>query len=237
MRRWPRCRRRAPRLDSTLATLNATLPQARPEGAAGTAGHDDAPAGNAADRLASLTGTHGFADDADPARRRHDGQAGLTDSMLYADLRKTLEAMTDLLNEIAKNPGKIGITVQDSLRSGVMSNIHEHIRGILVELGEDPERQGLQKTPERVEKSLQFLTQGYEQDAAEVIGDALFQECAQQHGAGARHRVLLALRAPHAAVLRQGARRLHSQRQDRRAVARWRASSMCSRGACRCRSG
>jgi phospholipid/cholesterol/gamma-HCH transport system substrate-binding protein len=35
-----------------------------------------------------------------------------TDSMLYVDLRKTLQATTDLINEIKKNPGKIGITVR-----------------------------------------------------------------------------------------------------------------------------
>jgi GTP cyclohydrolase I len=57
-----------------------------------------------------------------------------------------------------------------------VSAIEEHIRGILAELGEDPERQGLQRTPSRVEKSLRFLTQGYQQDAARVIGAALFNE-------------------------------------------------------------
>jgi GTP cyclohydrolase I len=43
-------------------------------------------------------------------------------------------------------------------------------------LGEDPERQGLQKTPHRVALSLAWLTRGYEQDARKVIGDALFEE-------------------------------------------------------------
>ena len=43
-------------------------------------------------------------------------------------------------------------------------------------LGEDPERQGLLKTPERVALSLAWLTRGYEQDARKVIGDALFEE-------------------------------------------------------------
>ncbi|HEX3927397.1 MAG TPA: GTP cyclohydrolase I FolE [Gemmatimonadales bacterium] len=58
-----------------------------------------------------------------------------------------------------------------------MSGIEEHIRAILVELGEDPDRQGLQRTPERVEKALRFMTQGYGQSAADTIGGALFQEC------------------------------------------------------------
>jgi GTP cyclohydrolase I len=43
-------------------------------------------------------------------------------------------------------------------------------------LGEDPERQGLQKTPQRVALSLAWLTRGYEQDVRKVIGDALFEE-------------------------------------------------------------
>jgi len=50
----------------------------------------------------------------------------------------------------------------------------EHVRGILRALGEDPDREGLQKTPERVEKALTFLTQGYERDPKTVVNEALF---------------------------------------------------------------
>ena len=49
-------------------------------------------------------------------------------------------------------------------------------RHILELLGEDPEREGLQKTPMRVAKAMQFLTQGYTQDAHEVLRQALFRE-------------------------------------------------------------
>lgn len=48
------------------------------------------------------------------------------------------------------------------------------IRQMISALGEDPDRQGLQKTPERVEKSLQFLTRGYHQKLEDVVNGALF---------------------------------------------------------------
>ena len=50
------------------------------------------------------------------------------------------------------------------------------VRRILAALGEDPERPGLARTPERVEASLRFLTQGYGVSAAEVVGNAVFAE-------------------------------------------------------------
>jgi len=48
------------------------------------------------------------------------------------------------------------------------------IRSLLAELGEDPDREGLQRTPQRVEKALQFLTSGYDANIDEVLNDALF---------------------------------------------------------------
>ena len=55
----------------------------------------------------------------------------------------------------------------------------EKVREILSALGEDPRREGLIKTPERVEKSLRFLTQGYWMTVEEVVGDAVFEEAHQ----------------------------------------------------------
>src|SRR5437879_11378205 len=50
----------------------------------------------------------------------------------------------------------------------------ELVREELVRLGEDPEREGLQRTPERVEKALRYLTRGYEEDADKILKGALF---------------------------------------------------------------
>jgi GTP cyclohydrolase IA len=50
------------------------------------------------------------------------------------------------------------------------------VRQLLVELGEDPEREGLLKTPQRVAKALAFLTHGYRSDPQEVINQALFTQ-------------------------------------------------------------
>ena len=50
------------------------------------------------------------------------------------------------------------------------------IRRILDELGEDPGRDGLRKTPERVEKALRWLTRGYGLSASDAVGDAVFEE-------------------------------------------------------------
>ncbi len=57
-----------------------------------------------------------------------------------------------------------------------IDQLKTHYEKVLVELGEDPEREGLQKTPERVAKAMQFLTHGYELDPAEILKGALFHE-------------------------------------------------------------
>ena len=51
-----------------------------------------------------------------------------------------------------------------------------NIKSLLSEIGENPEREGLLKTPERVAKSMKFLTDGYKQDPAKIIQSAMFSE-------------------------------------------------------------
>lgn len=60
----------------------------------------------------------------------------------------------------------------EHVTSGLMKNFHE----VLASLGEDPEREGLIKTPERVAKAMQYLTQGYSQDPKAIINSAKFKE-------------------------------------------------------------
>jgi GTP cyclohydrolase IA len=54
------------------------------------------------------------------------------------------------------------------------SDMKDHVRAILEGIGEDPAREGLLKTPDRVAKALGFLTQGYAQNAETVLNQALF---------------------------------------------------------------
>lgn len=64
--------------------------------------------------------------------------------------------------------------------SATTEQIARHVEAILALLGEDPEREGLVKTPERVAKALQFITKGYQEDGVEIIRSAIFDEEYQQ---------------------------------------------------------
>jgi GTP cyclohydrolase IA len=50
----------------------------------------------------------------------------------------------------------------------------DHVRKILVEIGEDPDREGLKGTPYRVDQALRYLTKGYSQDVDKILNNALF---------------------------------------------------------------
>ena len=66
--------------------------------------------------------------------------------------------------------------LRDHLMSTSRNVRRDLIRELLLDLGEDPEREGLVKTPDRVARAFEFLTKGYEDDPKTVIGDALFTE-------------------------------------------------------------
>ena len=57
-----------------------------------------------------------------------------------------------------------------------IESLKKHYSKVLELLGEDPSREGLIKTPDRVAKAMQFLTQGYEMNATEILQSAMFSE-------------------------------------------------------------
>lgn len=71
-------------------------------------------------------------------------------------------------------------TAEELYDNKTTEEIAAHVKEILRLLGENPEREGLVKTPERVAKSLQFLTKGYSQNGENIIRAAIFDEEYQQ---------------------------------------------------------
>lgn len=64
----------------------------------------------------------------------------------------------------------------DRYNTDKINEMAEHYTDILNKLGEDPEREGLIKTPERVAKAMQFLTHGYDLNPSDIIESAMFSE-------------------------------------------------------------
>ena len=64
----------------------------------------------------------------------------------------------------------------DQYNEKIMPELMHHYRETLSLLGEDPDREGLLKTPERMAKAMQYLTQGYEMDARAILASAKFKE-------------------------------------------------------------
>lgn len=59
---------------------------------------------------------------------------------------------------------------------GGLKRLSDMYAQILAEVGEDPQREGLVKTPERAAQAMQFMTQGYRQSVPELLGDAVYEE-------------------------------------------------------------
>ncbi len=58
--------------------------------------------------------------------------------------------------------------------------VADMMRVVLKQIGEDPDREGLRRTPERFEKALRFLTSGYQQNAEKLLNGAMFNVCYDQ---------------------------------------------------------
>ncbi|SKB75811.1 GTP cyclohydrolase I [Daejeonella lutea] len=84
---------------------------------------------------------------------------------------KTMDQKQDINEE--QIDGYVKIDRYDQAR---IDRIASHYEAILADLGEDPSREGLLKTPERVAKALQYLTHGYDSKPDEILRSAMFKE-------------------------------------------------------------
>jgi GTP cyclohydrolase IA len=78
--------------------------------------------------------------------------------------------------EFSLNNKKGNYQKVEKYNTEITQEVAGHYKHILGLLGEDPQREGLEKTPERVAKSLQFLMQGYEMDPENILQSAMFNE-------------------------------------------------------------
>jgi GTP cyclohydrolase IA len=76
--------------------------------------------------------------------------------------------------ETAKKNGVIEFQSKSSRNDIGRNGIAKHIREVIKSLGEDTERDGLARTPERAEKALRYLTSGYSADIQKIVNGALF---------------------------------------------------------------
>ena len=62
-----------------------------------------------------------------------------------------------------------------------LTKVEDITRQLLTEIGEDPEREGLIRTPHRVAKAWKFISRGYDQNLKDVLNDAIFEESNRKH--------------------------------------------------------
>ncbi len=91
-------------------------------------------------------------------------------------LRKPAAQNPAVQNSVSEEKGNsvIEFPPAQAETSSMTGSIALHMREVIRELGEDPEREGLLRTPERSEKALRFLTSGYSADLNQIVNGALF---------------------------------------------------------------
>jgi GTP cyclohydrolase I len=75
-----------------------------------------------------------------------------------------------------RDAGIDGYVKIDRYNPELIDSLKDHYAGVLQQIGEDPNREGLLKTPERVAKAMLFLTHGYDLDAQKILKSAMFKE-------------------------------------------------------------
>lgn len=84
--------------------------------------------------------------------------------------------MRDLNKEMGRDNTMDGYEKLDVYNTELLGKISHHYKEILKLIGEDPDREGLLKTPERVAKAMQFLTHGYDLNPEDILRSAMFKE-------------------------------------------------------------
>jgi GTP cyclohydrolase I len=75
-----------------------------------------------------------------------------------------------------RDAGINGYEKIDRYNPELIKSLSAHYKDVLHQIGENPEREGLLKTPERIAKAMPFLTHGYELDAKAILNSAMFKE-------------------------------------------------------------
>src|SRR5687767_2038828 len=88
--------------------------------------------------------------------------------------------MNDNIRDMLEENEMNGYAKIDRYNPVTVEGMAGHVRALISRIGEDPDREGLAKTPERVAKALQFLTHGYGLDPAAILRSAMFREEYQQ---------------------------------------------------------
>lgn len=84
--------------------------------------------------------------------------------------------MTDFNKSMTKENNMDGYEKIEQYNEDKINALSEHYKSVISDLGEDVEREGLERTPERVAKAMQYLTHGYDLKPTEIIKSAMFTE-------------------------------------------------------------